>query len=124
MIYVYEGEIWDHFKNFYLAFCVREFEIVFLFAVPVFLSSVFMPKPKKVGASITVVIMTLFQIIMLIVVYLDEHTGWRAFANTYDLLAWATMSGATAVGFAISYLVFKNRGWEKEIEKTELPETY
>jgi len=97
--------------------------VCILFFLLLFLSSLFVPAPKKYGTIITAAICYL---IVLGLLY------YRFFVATdhINIVFIASFSGLFSgilIGFLVSYRVFKNRGWNKPYSNTDIintPEQY
>ena len=80
-----------------------------LFFLLLFLSSLFVPAPKKYGAIITAVICYLIVLGLLYYLFFVATDG-------ITIIFIASSSGLFSgilVGFLVSYWVFKNRGWSR-----------
>src|SRR5580698_2199095 len=60
MLIAWQGNLELYFHNYYVYMAITEFEIAFTFALPVFLSTLFVPSPKKYAALTGEVIITVF----------------------------------------------------------------
>jgi hypothetical protein len=93
---------------------LRVAEVVLLFSVPVFLSCLFAPAPRKVAAFISISIIALFTAGVLVYRFIVNPPFYStiqavSMAGTYMFL----IAGG-ALGFGVAYAVFKNKGWEKK----------
>jgi len=123
MLIAWQGNLELYFHNFYVYMAITEFEIAFTFALPVFLSSLFAPSPKKYAALIGVVIVTAF---ILLVLFYTFITSPEEFLRSFTVTTIANYVGFFAggsIGFGLSYAVFKNKGWNSELT-AEIPEDY
>jgi hypothetical protein len=107
-------------EHFPLALVVAE--VVFVFSIPVFLSCLFTPAPRKYGALISLSVIVLFSAGALIYRFIVNPPFYSAIetaslAGTYMLL----IAGG-AFGFGIAYAVFKNKGWERKPKDFDMDE--
>lgn len=114
-----------YFPNYYVDFGVHEFEFTVIFILPVFLSCLFVPRPKKYAALIAMIITTVFLGAMLYDHFIISPREGSGSSSSFFLIGSeiAILAGSST-GFAISYFVFKKRGWNREVKELESPETY
>jgi len=118
------GNLQLYFHNYYMYMAVTEVEIVFTFALPIFLSTWFAPGPKKYAALIGMVIVTAF---IVIVLYETFITSPEDFINSFtvnNIGAYAGFFAGSSLGFGMSYAVFKNKGWNRELTTSDIQEDY
>ena len=113
----------DKINNYYCRVATGFAVLLVIFGSPAFLSILFIPKPKKYGAIAGSVIagLFLFFLISYALFISEDRTEYR---SPYLLIAIVARFNGAAVGFIISYLVFKNNGWETVAKEVEIPETY
>jgi hypothetical protein len=101
---------------------LRVAEVVFLFSIPVFLSCLFAPAPRKVAAYISMSMIAVFTACAL---------GYRFIVNPpfYSAIEAVSVAGTYmfliaggALGFGMAYAVFKNKGWEKKPKDLDMDE--
>ncbi len=114
-----------YFPNYYVDFAVHEFEVTVIFILPVFLSCLFVPRPKKYAALIAMIITTVLLAAVLYDQYIASPREGSGSSSSFFVIGSeiALLAGSSA-GFAISYFVFKKRGWNREVKGLETPETY
>ena len=109
--------------NFYVRSVISGALWVFIVSLPSFLSALFTPKPKKYGAIAGLSIGALFLFFLIIYSLFSDESREYNVSIQFVVSISACFSGAAA-GFTVSYLVFKNKGWETPATEVEIPETY
>jgi hypothetical protein len=118
------SDLEEHFHNFYMYMLAHELEITFVFAVPVLLSSVFTPRPKKFGALIAVTIVFLLLVSLLCFRFVLSPTDELPSISVVLIGSYFAILAGGSVGFAAAFLVFKNKGWHSEPKETLIEESY
>lgn len=124
MLIAWQGSLELYFHNYYMYMAVTEFEIAFTFALPVFLSSLFAPSPKKYAALVGVVIVTAFIIVVLYYIFITSPQDFINSFTVNNIAAYIGVFAGGSIGFGLSYAVFKNKGWNRELTTPEMPEDY
>ncbi len=119
-----QGSLELYFHNYYMYMAVTEFEIAFSFALPIFLSSLFAPSPKKYAALIGVVIVTAFIVVVLYYIFISSPQDFFNSFTVNNIAAYIGFFAGGSIGFGISYAVFKNKGWNRESVVPEIQEEY
>jgi len=120
----WQGSLRVQFHNFYLYMVLTELEIVIIFALPVFLSCLFVPSPKKHVGLIAVVIVNIFVIVIVYYLFVQIiEEGYNSF-TVENVAAYLAFIAGSAIGYAVSYVVFKNKGWNRELPAAEMGEDY
>ena len=113
----------EKINNFYCRAAIGFASLLFIFSLPVFLNSLFSPNPKKYGAIAGLSITALFLFFLIIYSLFSDESREYNVSIQFVVSISACFSGAAA-GFTVSYLVFKNKGWETPATEVEIPETY
>jgi len=108
--------------GFSFSFVFSVLAVIFIFGVPVFLSCLFAPSPKKYAALISVSLITVLTIalfIYLLIINPPFHSVRQAIVVVGRHMIFIAGSSA---GFAASYAVFKNKGWERKPKDLDMEE--
>jgi len=124
MLIARQGSLELYFHNYYMYMAVTEFEIAFSFALPVFLSSLFAPSPKKYAALISLVIVTAFIVVVLYNIFISSPQDFINSFTVNNIAAYIGVFAGGSIGFGLSYAVFKNKGWHRESVMLKMPEDY
>ena len=110
-------------RHGYLFLGVRSVEFIIIFALLVFLSCLFVPRPKKIAALITIGLMTFLESLAVFLEFSNILEGSVSPTFVDSLLS--SFVGMS-VGFVICFYAFKNRGWNRKakIFDIEILETY
>jgi hypothetical protein len=108
--------------GFSFSFAFRVFEIIIIFSVPVFLSCLFTPSPKKYAALISVSLITLAIVALFIYLFIANPPNHSAEQAVSVLGKYMILIAGPSIGFAVSYNVFKNKGWEKKSKDFDMDE--
>jgi len=113
----------EKINNYYYRVVIGIAILLFIFGLPVFLSSLFTPKPKKYGAITGLLVAGLFVFFLTFYgLFISEDRADNR--SPYLVAGLVACINGTVLGFIISYLVFKNKGWETASKQIETPETY
>jgi len=93
---------------------LRVAEVVFPFSVPVFLSCLFTPAPRKLAAFISLSIIALFTGGLVVYRFIVNPPLQSATQAVSVAGAYMFLIAGGALGFGVAYAVFKNKGWEKK----------
>jgi hypothetical protein len=124
MLIAWQGNLEVYFHNYYVYMAITEFEIAFTFALPVFLSSLFAPSPKKYAALIGVVILTAFIAFVLYYTFISSPEEFLNSFTVSNIGAYVGFFAGGSIGFGVSFAVFKNKGWNRDLTAPEMPEDY
>ena len=101
------------------SFAFRVLELITVLGVPVFLSCLFTPSPKKYAALISVSIITVFTVAVLIYVFIVNPPFYSAKQTVSVISGYMMFVAGSSIGFGAGYAVFKNRGWERKPKEPE-----
>ena len=120
---VFQRDIFMRFGGADLFTILFNLETVVFFVLPVLLSSLFAPRPKKYAALIASAMVVAF---LFITFYFELRSfaqgGFRAISLQIATSYLAMLAGCS-IGFAVSYIIFKKRGWKSAPENLETPDT-
>ena len=121
MVTVDTGTVSDGFS---FSFAFHVFLAVIICSLPVFLSCLFTPSPKKLAALISVSVIALFTIALFIRRLIVDPPFYSAEEIASVLGSYMIVIAGSSTGFAASYAVFKNKGWNRKLTAPEMPEDY
>jgi len=118
---IFQRDISMRFRSSDLFTILFNLETVVFFVLPVLLSSLFAPRPKKYAALIALAIVMAF---LFITFYFElrnfAERGFRSISLQIATSYMAMLAGCS-IGFALSYIIFIKRGWKSEQEDLETP---
>jgi hypothetical protein len=104
------------------SFAFRVLELIIILGVPVFLSCLFTPSPKKYAGLISVSIITLFTVAILVYVFIVNPPFYSVIRTVSVVSGYMMFIAGSSIGFAVSYTVFKNKGWERKPKNSDAGE--
>jgi hypothetical protein len=113
-----------YFSGLNLIALARSIEFVIVFSASVILSCLFAPRPKKYAALAAVVLVTVLMGLLVCYEYILSQRAGLHTVPTIALESNLSFFAGSSIGFALSYLIFKNNGWYPELMKTETPEIH
>jgi len=100
--------------GFSFSFVFSVLAVIFIFGVPVFLSCLITPSPKKYASLISVSLITVFTIALFIYLLIINPPFQSARQAVVVVGRYMIFIAGSSAGFAVSYAVFKNKGWERK----------
>ncbi len=119
---VFQRDIFMRFGAAGLFPIIFHLETVVFFVLPVLLSSLFAPRPKKYAAMISLAIVMAFLVITFYF-QVKRFAEGRFMSVSLEIAAsYLAMLAGCSIGFAVSYIIFKKRGWKSKPEDLEMPD--
>jgi len=119
---VFQRDIFMRFGGAGLFPIIFHLETVIFFVLPVLLSSLFAPRPKKYAALIALAIVITFLVITFYFQLRRFTEGGLMSVSLEIATSYLAMLAGCSIGFAISYIIFKKRGWKSKPEDMETPD--
>jgi len=106
-------------RLFAVTYIYRLAVIFFSFASWVFLTCLFSPSHRKIAGMIPMAAGTIF---LLIIIYLNARDQHGARLNQTTLIAFSAFYVGMIIGYFMSYLIFKDKGWHGPKRKSRAAE--
>ncbi|HZX57857.1 MAG TPA: hypothetical protein VFE54_04000 [Mucilaginibacter sp.] len=106
-------------RLFAVTYIYRLAVIFFTFALWIFLTCLFSPSPRKIAGIIPIAAGTIF---MGIIIYLNARDQYGARLNQTTLIAFSAFYVGMIIGYFMSYLIFKDKGWHGSKRKSRAAE--
>src|SRR5579872_7218962 len=110
------------FRSFYfITYLLRLVVILFSFATWVFLTCFFIPSYKKIAGFVPIVLSIALACVNLYIEF--SHYSNMRFSQ-YEFTNMAFMLAGTFIGYFVSYLIFKDKGWSKHKQNPRTAESF
>ncbi len=106
------------YEFFAASYLYRIVIIFFCFSLWVFLTCLFSPSHRKIAGIIPMAVAT----VIFIVVYLSSTGGYTIPANQNTIIAFSAFYIGMIIGYFMSYLIFKDKGWHGPKRKSRAAE--
>ncbi len=107
-------------RLFAITYLYRLAVIFFCFALWIFLTCLFSPSPRKIAGTIPIVAGTIFLGLIIYLNARDVQYGTRFNQNT--IIVFSTFYVGMIIGYFMSYLIFKDKGWHGSKRKSRAAE--
>jgi hypothetical protein len=107
------------YQFYFLELLFRVIVIFFCFALWIFLTCFFIPSNKKLAGIIPIAVST---ILLVTALYLNARDGGGMHFNQNTIIAFSSFYIGMFMGYFVSYVIFKNKGWnrlKKPVKVTE-----
>jgi hypothetical protein len=106
-------------RLFAVTYIYRLAVIFFSFALWIFLTCLFSPSPRKIAGIIPIAAGTIF---LGLVIYLNARDQYGARFNQNTIMVFSTFYVGMIIGYFMSYLIFKDKGWHGAKRKSRTVE--
>jgi len=120
-LFTYSVDKYLGVSRYVLYIIVHAAGIVFSFTLLVFLSCLFIPAAKKYAALFSIIIMAILIGIAFFVALTNKLIGDFTIISAISFLGSFT---GLLIGSFLSYIIFKNKGWNRDLTAPEIQEDY